>query len=128
VTITNHALATHLYHIAQEAVQNAAQHASPSHITISLAWQGGNVCLTITDDGITNDEERKFGFGLSIMRYRAGMAGGRLEIRKGAAGGTVVSVSVKTALPDAPPSAESFLEGETESSVNDPTARGRQGG
>jgi PAS domain S-box-containing protein len=123
VTIANHALATHLYHIAQEAVQNAAQHASPFHITISLARQGDNVCLTIMDDGITVDEERKFGFGLSIMRYRAGMAGGRLEIRKGAAGGTVVSVSVKTELPDAPPSAESFLDGETQPSSKDPMPR-----
>ena len=76
VTITNHALATHLYHIAQEAVQNAAQHADPSHITMSLARRGDSVCLTITDDGVAVDEERKFGFGLSIDGASTGGYGG----------------------------------------------------
>jgi PAS domain S-box-containing protein len=96
VLIHDHALATHLYRIAQEAVQNATKHADPSQIIICLSQEGDTIYLNVTDDGSGLNEERNFGVGLSIMRYRASMAGGRLDIQRGPLGGTIVSVAVLT--------------------------------
>jgi PAS domain S-box-containing protein len=95
VGLTNQALATHLYHIAQEAVQNAARHLNTRAIIISLARQEDIITLTVTDDGEAADDDGRMEVGLSIMRYRAGMAGGRLEMRRGPGGGTVVTVTVR---------------------------------
>jgi PAS domain S-box-containing protein len=96
VLIHDHALATHLYRIAQEAVQNATKHADPSRILICLSQEGETIYLNVTDYGSATNEERNFGAGLSIMRYRASMAGGRLDIQRGPMGGTIVSVAVLT--------------------------------
>ncbi len=94
VLIQDHAVATHLYRIAQEAVQNATKHADPTRILICLYQEGDTIYLSITDNGLGLHEERNFGVGLSIMRYRASMAGGRLEIQRGPLGGTMISIAV----------------------------------
>ena len=93
ILIANHAAATHLYRIALEAVQIAIKQASASRILISLHRDGEAVCLSITDNGSETDEtgDRGSGVEYSIMKYRAGMAGGWLEIRRNPFGGTVVS-------------------------------------
>src|SRR5262249_2269362 len=44
-------VATHLYHIAQEAVNNAVKHGHPKHILIRLEG-GERSCLSIDDDGL----------------------------------------------------------------------------
>ncbi len=90
--IPDRAVATHLYRIAQEAVQNATKHANATRILISLQQTGDSVQLSITDNGL----EVKGGdggpdAGLSVMKYRAGMAGGVLEIQRNPFGGTIVS-------------------------------------
>ncbi len=87
--------ATHLYRIAHEAVHNAVKHAKPSRITIEWAAAAGRIQLTITDDGVGLPASLPpgAGVGLQIMRYRAGATGGRLELRRAAGGGTVVSCS-----------------------------------
>jgi signal transduction histidine kinase len=92
ILIPDHAMATHLYRIAQEAVQNATKHANASRILISLQQQGDSICLSIIDNGVENDgAERNLGAGLGIMKYRASMAGGGLEIQRNPLGGTIVS-------------------------------------
>jgi PAS domain S-box-containing protein len=93
VFIHDYAVATHLYRIAQEAVQNAIQYANPSQILIRLAQTGNSVLLSITDNGSGNDgeEERNFGIGLSIIKYRTRMAGGRLHVQENSSGGTIIS-------------------------------------
>jgi PAS domain S-box-containing protein len=96
VLIHDHALATHLYRIAQEAVQSATRHADPSRILICLSQEGNTIYLNVMDNGSALNEERNFGVGLSIMKYRASMAGGRLDIERGPLGGTVISVAVLT--------------------------------
>jgi signal transduction histidine kinase len=86
-------MATHLYHIAQEAVNNAIKHAKAGHIVIALGASGGRGALAITDDGtgIQKLSPSSGGMGLSIMNYRARMIGGTLEVRPGKPRGTVVS-------------------------------------
>jgi PAS domain S-box-containing protein len=85
--------ATHLYHIAQEAVNNALKHGGPGHIEIALSQEDGTGSLTIRDDGTGIPELSNFsgGLGLRIMSYRANMIGGSMEIRRGVPRGTVIA-------------------------------------
>lgn len=95
VTLSEHAAATHLYRIAQEAITNAIKHGNAKHITIHLAAAGDMVKLIVHDDGhgVANGWDRAEGMGLHIMRYRARMIGGTLHIERGAGGGAVVACS-----------------------------------
>ena len=85
--------ATHLYHIAQEAVNNAMKHGGARKIVIELKAEQGRGRMAVYDDGkgIVEGPERTQGMGLHIMHYRAGMIGGSLEVRRESAGGTVVA-------------------------------------
>ncbi len=84
--------ATHLYHIAREAVNNAIKHGEPRNIVIQLTAAQGRGTLLIRDDGCGMAEvpAGNHGMGLHIMHYRAGMIGGSLEVRHGAPRGTAV--------------------------------------
>jgi PAS domain S-box-containing protein len=85
--------ATHLYHIAQEAVNNALKHGRPAHIEILLSREEGTGSLTISDDGtgIPELSESSPGLGLRIMSHRATMVGGSVEVRRGDPRGTVIA-------------------------------------
>ena len=93
VLVHDDAMATHLYHIAQEAVNNAIKHAKAAHIVIALGASSGRAALAISDDGsgIRKTSMGSGGMGLSIMNYRARMIGGTLEVRPGKPRGTVVT-------------------------------------
>ncbi len=93
VLIHDDGMATHLYHIAQEAVTNAIKHGQSRDILIRLAQDNGWGALVIRDDGtgIKEDRASTQGMGLHIMTYRAGMIGGRLEIRPNQSRGTSVT-------------------------------------
>lgn len=87
---------THLYRIAQEALQNALKHADACHVEIRLTIRPTKIVLEIIDDGrgIRRDEARGSGFGTNTMRYRASAIGGLLSMRSRPDGGTVVSCLV----------------------------------
>ncbi len=93
VLIHDDAMATHLYHIAQEAVNNAIKHGHARDTCIRLVAEDGWGTLLISDDGcgIREDRGNSHGMGLHIMSYRAGMIGGRLEIKPNFPRGTVVA-------------------------------------
>jgi PAS domain S-box-containing protein len=75
--------ATHLYRIAQEAVNNAIRHGKSRNIVIRLTGKNGAGALSIQDDGIgfQKDQANQPGVGLSIMNYRADMVGGSLKVQ-----------------------------------------------
>jgi len=87
--------ATNLYRIAQEAVSNAVRHGSARHIVISLAMDGDTLRLSIRDDGrgFDGNHGTHEGLGLGIMRYRAELVGGMLEVESKAQGTTVACVA-----------------------------------
>ena len=89
--------ATHLYRIAQEAVHNAAKHGQAKHVMIDLSAVNGKVTLRVKDDGVGFQQSLAVekGIGLRIMRYRASIIGGRLEIQRGDDGGTIVTCSIQ---------------------------------
>ena len=92
-------IADHLYRIAQEAVNNALKHAAPSEIRIALERENGAVLLEVDDDGegFTEATTAADGIGLRVMRYRARLVRGQLEISSPPAGGTRISCRVETA-------------------------------
>jgi signal transduction histidine kinase len=80
-----------VYHITQEAVNNALRHGKAKQVTIAVSRTGEGVVITVTDDGIGIPEEpRTDGMGLRIMDFRANMIGGRLSVHAAETGGTVV--------------------------------------
>ena len=83
----------HLYRIAQEAISNAIRHGRAKHIALDLEDNGSEITLTISDDGVglPADAWDKTGMGLHIMRYRAGMIGAELQIKRLPARGTRVT-------------------------------------
>ncbi len=84
--------ALHLYRVAQEAVGNAIKHGTPSSIRIGLEVTPPTGTLTIEDDGVglPATAPRGRGMGLSIMRSRAWIIGGELEIGPASPHGTRV--------------------------------------
>ena len=84
-----------LLRIAQEAVANAAKHAHPKRIEVTLASTPERVTLTIADDGAGFDtgRPRTTSWGLTVMRERAEAAGAALNIESTPGGGTRVVVA-----------------------------------
>lgn len=92
IEIPDLAVATHLYRIAQEAVNNAVRHGKAQHIVIRLAALQQQVRLSIDDNGSGMPSRvDNGGMGLQIMHFRARMIGGNLEVLGRGAGGTCVS-------------------------------------
>jgi signal transduction histidine kinase len=97
VLLRSQSTATHLYRIAQEAVGNAIKHGGGTRVTIDLRHAGrGHLSLSIRDDGggIVPGEPGKSGMGFQIMRYRASMCGGTLEIGKALPRGALITCRV----------------------------------
>jgi len=81
VLITNATTATHLYRIAQELINNAARHAEPREIHVSLSQESGHLRLDVTNDGkpFREPPEGSSGMGLKILRYRAAAIGATVQ-------------------------------------------------
>jgi PAS domain S-box-containing protein len=92
---------THLYRIAQEALNNTAKYAGASQATVLLARRDDGIVLMIEDDGCGFDLEaaRRSGqcLGLLGMRERVQIVGGRLEVETGPGSGTAVFVHLPPA-------------------------------
>jgi two-component system, LuxR family, sensor kinase FixL len=95
VKFENHAAATHLFRIAQEAVSNAIKHGKARNLSIQLRDEAGRIHLRVNDDGIGFPGKNSVsgGMGLRIMQSRIGMVGGALTIERLLPGGTAVIFS-----------------------------------
>ena len=93
VLVHDNAAATHLYRIAQEAVNNAIKHGQARKVLVRLTAENGSGTLLIADDGegIPDDRANSPGMGLHIMSYRSSTIGGRLQVKRNAMRGTSVS-------------------------------------
>ena len=91
VLILDYTGATHLYHVAQEAVNNAMKHGHARNIVIHLWAKFDQGTLSIEDDGMgIPDIPHSSGMGLQIMNHRAGMIGGSLQVKARETQGTIV--------------------------------------
>src|SRR5581483_5277925 len=97
VLVEDHAVATQLYRIAQEAVSNAIKHGQAKRVQIHLRAPSDRIVLMIKDHGVGFHKlpQEQAGMGLGIMQYRAGMIGGTLSIQKDLDGGTSVICSLR---------------------------------
>ena len=101
--------ATHLYRIAQEAVTNAVKHGLAREIDIELSTNPLRTVLSVRDQGkgkgkgkgIFELDRKRQGMGLRIMKYRADMIGGILDIQRNQSG---VGTTVVCTIPTPPPS------------------------
>ena len=100
--------AIHLFHIAQEAVNNAVRHGGAKEISIDLSMADGKGRLTVRDNGKgfeapvdpalragyvrhgVPDLQQTPGLGLRIMKYRASMIGGTVTITSSPGNGTSI--------------------------------------
>jgi signal transduction histidine kinase len=85
-----------LFRIALEAVINAARHAAPHFVTVTVGERAGRVLLCVEDDGVGFDPaeqgSRPGHWGLQNMRERAQAIGATLEIATAPQAGTRVRV------------------------------------
>jgi signal transduction histidine kinase len=88
--------ATHLYHIAQEAVTNALKHGKVDDIEVGLCSDEHSLTLSVRDDGVGMPKfpEESGGLGLKIMRYRAGLINATLHVGAAEQGGTLVTCTL----------------------------------
>jgi PAS domain S-box-containing protein len=100
VLVFDQAQALNLYRIAQEASNNAIRHGRAKNIDILLAHAENSIILTVEDNGsgLSPQAQECQGMGLHIMRYRASLAGGRLNIETASGGG----VRVQAVIPEKP--------------------------
>ena len=91
--IFDNAAATHLYRIAQEAIANATRHGRATRISLSLTHEDEATILRVLDNGVGLSQTKRNdpGMGLSIMTYRANLAGGELLLEEPSEGGTMVT-------------------------------------
>jgi signal transduction histidine kinase len=92
----DHAAATHLFRIAQEAVSNAVKHGKARRVGISLRDTRGRIVLRVSDNGkgFPKRTPKNKGMGLRIMQSRAGMIGGAIAIERNNSGGMNVTCAV----------------------------------
>lgn len=105
-TITNEAqgvldalpqnVATALFRIVQEAINNAIRHASAGVIAVELRATPVNLRITVRDDGTgIAPAQKRQGAGIDNMRTRARLISARFEVaRNKDGGGTSVEVSL----------------------------------
>ena len=93
---------TAVYRTAQEALQNVAKHAGAQSARLRLYRQRDRVVLEVADDGRgfggaadpAGGPGGPTGFGLSGMRERAELLGGRLELASAPGRGTTVRLTI----------------------------------
>jgi two-component system CheB/CheR fusion protein len=95
IEINDNTTASHLYRIAQEAINNSIRHGQAHQIVVSLTQNAEQIVLEVRDDGVGMDqdkmhsiESREKGMGLRTMEYRANLIGGLLQFENRAEGGT----------------------------------------
>ena len=94
--LESEALASQLYYIAQEAINNALKHSKARNISISLEPRADRLALTIDDDGVGLPDTAHLarGLGLRTMNYRARLMGAALSVARGEKAGTRVRCEV----------------------------------
>jgi two-component system, NarL family, sensor kinase len=83
---------------ARELLVNASQYAEANNVSVRLAEVGGELSLTITDDGRgfspseLNERLAEGHIGLAAQRLRVESAGGTFDVRSSPGWGTTVEI------------------------------------
>jgi two-component system, NarL family, nitrate/nitrite sensor histidine kinase NarX len=87
-----------LLRFVQEAFANIRKHARAKHVQVSLRTDPDCIVLSIEDDGVGFDPEKRSrsptSFGLGIMSQRAAEVSGRVDVKSALGKGTQVIIEV----------------------------------
>ena len=87
-------LATGLYRVMQESLQNALKHAQATSVIVRLSGSSKGVGLSVRDNGkgfdMDTQSKQRAGLGLMSMQERTRLLGGFFRIHCGVAQGTKV--------------------------------------
>ena len=81
------------YRIVQEALTNALRHSGASAVAVHLRQDGGTLDIRVEDDG-RGLGSSSGGHGITGIRERAQLYGGRLEVGPSPAGGVLVAATL----------------------------------
>jgi signal transduction histidine kinase len=90
-----------LFHIAREGIMNALKHADPTDVTVSVAEEGEDIVLRLKDNGTGFDTAApgpEGHYGMAMMRERAKVGGGTLDVHSAVGLGTSITVRFPIAL------------------------------
>ncbi len=90
-----------IFHIAREGVMNALKHADPSDVWIAVTEADENIVLQLRDNGTGFDTAApgpEGHFGMAMMRERAKVGGGTLDVTSAPDDGTTITVRFPVAL------------------------------
>jgi signal transduction histidine kinase len=93
----NREVASCLYRVAQESLQNIYKHANAQHVSAALGLRKGSVVLTIADDGVGFDPKGvkgRGGLGLIGMEERTRLVHGKLSVAARPGHGTRITIEV----------------------------------
>ena len=90
-----------IFRAAQEALANVGRHARAQNVRVTLGAVGGEIQLSIEDDGAGFDtNERSRGIGIANMRDRAEEFGGHLDFASQPGVGTSLTLALPYATPE----------------------------
>lgn len=101
ISINDNNIATHLYRIAQEGINNAVKHGKAKNIELGFIQNQENIILSIKDDGlgmIQNSKNIK-GIGLKIMKYRAHLINAFFHVKTNIPHGVILECIFKKPKP-----------------------------
>jgi signal transduction histidine kinase len=92
ILISDNEIATHVYRIVQEAINNSVKHAQADNIVLLLEADEHEAVIEVRDNGkgLPDDVDEKCGLGLRTMFHRCRLFGGNLDVYTHEEGGTRV--------------------------------------
>jgi signal transduction histidine kinase len=90
-----------VFHIAREGIMNALKHADPTDVSVTVAQEGEDIVLRLRDNGAGFDSAApgpEGHYGMAMMRERAKVGGGTLEVQSAVGDGTTITVRFPIAL------------------------------
>jgi len=92
ILISDNDIATHVYRIVQEAINNSVKHAQADNIVLLLEADEHEAVIEVRDNGrgLPEDVNEKEGLGLRTMYHRCRLFGGNLDVYTHEEGGTRV--------------------------------------
>lgn len=85
-----------IYRILQEALTNVTKHAKASRVWVELGVDDDFIYLTIQDNGLglNSNGNHTNGIGLTGMKERIALVGGKFLLRSALEGGTIITASL----------------------------------
>lgn len=92
ILISDNEIATHVYRIVQEAINNSVKHAQADNIVLLLEADEHEAVIEVRDNGkgLPDDVHERDGLGLRTMYHRCQLFGGSLDVYTHDEGGTRV--------------------------------------